>query len=605
MNEAPNGKNRRKEKKRRRTNHKPAEDAILPASQASSQGNIPTQSQNTFMTEQVGNKLPPIIIHKEYAGNMTILDREFKAKYNSNFQLVCTLVRAGVSVQVTTRQDFVNLLKLLTEKNVPHHILKEPGKVFSIVIRGVPSDVEAGTVAEALLAKGYEPLKVTNIISSSGYPYPIYAVDLPDTAQNKTIYNLRGLCCYAVRVENRRATPIQCRNCQKFLHKSNVCRAPPCCRICAGEHPARECELQPDEPRCCANCYGEHPADSKSCRFRHAAMQATSSLQGGQNPANCRPTTPTQTSRRPTTPTQPSHRPTQTQNVPQRPTKQTSPEVQYSTVVTRAEIHAEASPPQPTCSREQQRLQMQQQQKPKEQDTRVTQNTLLNPTRGERSHALEELRRLERESNLRERSELELIARGSSNQQLVQRPSSPKSPRRRRDSGGRRKQTRANSTDTLTEVQQLKEQISNLQTELQRQQQTLRRQTQQIAESQAKLNTDAKRLREERRLFENEKRKHSQHSQDSDTDNNKHRHHRREKRHSRRDRENNFSERAENVAYSLRHMDPYPGIPRLMNAFHEGYTRLRNDPNWHTLAEVLMSMIGHLIGSYDHTYPMY
>ena len=106
------------------------------------------------MTDQVENKLPPIIIHKEYAGNMTILVREFKARYNSNFQLVCTLVRAGVSVQVTTRQDFAYLLNLLTDKNVSHHILKEPGKVFSIVIRGVPSDVEACTVTEALLAKG-------------------------------------------------------------------------------------------------------------------------------------------------------------------------------------------------------------------------------------------------------------------------------------------------------------------------------------------------------------------------------------------------------------------------------------------------------------------
>ena len=118
--------------------------------------------------------------------------------------------------------------------------------------------------------------------------------------------------------------------------------------------------------------------------------------------------------------TQPSRRPTQHLHSPlagqhlhrisHKGEHNKPPDIQYSTIVTGAEVHAEASPPQSSCSREQQRLQTQPQQKPKVQDTHATENTLPNSTRSERGHVLEELRRLERENNLWEQSELELIA---------------------------------------------------------------------------------------------------------------------------------------------------------------------------------------------------
>lgn len=316
-------------------------------------------------------------------------------------------------------------------------------------------------------------------------------------------------------------------------------------------------------------------------------MQATNSQQVNHTHNTRRPATPPQNV-------------TQTRTVTQSQTRDnTTVRQRYSTVLSRTEEHSQTITPQQTCPQEQQMLPTQQQQNPERQ---TTHNIAPKPTQGERSRALEELRRLERETNLRERSALEQIAIGNSNQQLVPRPSSPKSPRRRRGSGGRGTNTVQNH---MQEVQQLKEQVSKLQTELQQQQQTLRRQQEQLKESQAKLTAETKQLREERLKFENEKRRHSQHSQtsqDSDTDTYNHRPHRSARRYSRLDHEFNFGERAENVAYALRHKSSIPVIPRLLNAFYEAYTRLRADPEWHTLPEVLMSIIGHLIGSYDHTY---
>ena len=190
--------------------------------------------------------------------------------------MVCRLVRDGTAIHLTRRVDFTNLVKFFTEKRVPFHILSDNGRTLKIVLRGVPSELGENEVAEAIKAEGYEPLMVSNIKGRDGLPYPLYLVTLPDNAQSKSICHLRGLCQYVVRVEDQRGKPvIQCRNCQKFLHKSNECNAPPCCRLCAGEHPARECRLTRNEPRYCANCHGEHPADSIVCSFRRTAINIT------------------------------------------------------------------------------------------------------------------------------------------------------------------------------------------------------------------------------------------------------------------------------------------------------------------------------------------
>lgn len=422
----------------------------------------------------------------------------------------------------------------------------------------------------------------------------MFAVDLPDTAQSQNIFNLRGLCCYAIRVEKLRSTsPPQCRNCQKFLHKSNECRAPPCCRLCAGEHPARECRLSPKEPRCCANCYGEHPADSKNCKFWRAAMQANSQRESQTQRAQTH--SPAQVPQAHKGQTRSNTR--QAQATPPKPRgntqPQSSPDAPYSTIVTRALVHAEASPPpRPQPQEQQQQLPKQQQQRPVEQATRTT-----NTSQNERDRALEELRRRQRESQeLQHREYVQSVRNRELQDQVNQTAEPPKSPRRRRSSG-------KTLTKQQTELQLLKEQVKKQQLDLQKQQQTLAKQQKQLAERQAQLTAEAKQLRERQLRYENEKRRQRHNPDTVNTQTQDQTHHRGDAGRPQYDCELMFSRRAENVTHTLRHMEPSLFVPRLLNALYEAYRRLYADPRWHTLPEVILILIGHLIGSYDHTYP--
>ena len=137
------------------------------------------------------DKIWPIVIKRQYMGNMAQLNAEFKANHQP-YSLFCPLVTTRTSIH--PQNDYKNLIKFLEEKQVPFHILPENGKVLNLVIRGIPNEVDEQMVHEALQAKGFEPLKTNNVKSNTGHPYPMFAVTISDSVQNRSIYNLSGLC---------------------------------------------------------------------------------------------------------------------------------------------------------------------------------------------------------------------------------------------------------------------------------------------------------------------------------------------------------------------------------------------------------------------------
>ena len=574
---------------RRRTRKRQAKlrssqlDAITPAAtiqNVTPSGNTPLQHQvhntertptppttNTYMTDVVNGVIPAIVINKGFQGNLAPLNREFTTKFTPH-AMVCRLVRDGTAVHLSRRVDYNNLLKFFNEKRVPFHILADNGKTLKIVIRGVPSDLGETEVAEALKAEGYEPLMVNNIKGRNGHPYPMYLITLPDNVQNKSIYQLRGLCHYVVRVENQRGKPpVQCRNCQKFLHKSNECNAPPCCRLCAGEHPAWECGLTRNEPRCCANCYGEHPADSIVCSFRRAAINATEKqmrLQERNQPpihttnVNPRPHTPPirnnqhqQTTQRTRTPP--------AQNTQQQQTTLTSPGPDYSTVVARASVHAPSAHTQ---------------------NTQPNQNTRTTGVTETQEFARNELRRMQREIQQSEVRDLRREAMGTADRRKEPRSeNAPHSPRRRRESGNR--------SHIDKELQTLKRQIQEQQRQLQAQHKKLLEQQNQLTQWQAQLKAEAERLREKEQQLENGliTQNPQFHQQESD------------RWHPRLGYR--FSKRAGEAAKALRLANPEPIVPRLLDGFYEAHELLRRNPVMNTLPEAMMALLGHIVGAYE------
>ena len=591
---------RAKRKSKKKTKSKSPEHDIIahaPPTQSQNTGAIPkvagsTQHQhiqktsavtNTYMTEVVGkDQILPIVIKRTYAGNMAQLNAEFKAKYQP-YSLFCTLVRTGTSIQVSTRNDYKNLIRFLEEKNVPFHILPDNGKVLNIVIRGIPTEVGDRAVFEALQAKGIEPLKVSNLRGKNGFPYPMYSVTIPDSVQNRSIYDLSGLCDYVVRVENERTKgPTQCWNCQQFLHTSNYCRLPPRCRLCAGEHPARICGLTRDQPRRCANCHGNHPADSVACRFRRAAMQATT-LHNTHN-------TQAQTSTRPETP------PNRTsQRAVGQPTQ--SPRLDYSTIVTQALVHAPDIPDTPSPPK-QQRLPRQSQQPREHKDTQNTQ-----PLDALQRLARSELHRMERERQQAEHNDLQHpVADRDARRQESLSSVAPSSTCGRRHSGSKTSRPTGTITDKREQdMRKLKEQLKKQQLQLETQQRKLMQQQLQLTEWQARLTAETERLRERQLLFESELNRFTSNRTKAD----KGRHANRENIHSTRHTENRHSTRHTSLTYrfskeaglaanSLRQTDPNPNIPRLLNALYDSYEILRADPQYHTLPEMVMRFLATL-----------
>ena len=75
----------------------------------------------------------------------------------------------------------------------------------------------------------------------------------------------------------------QCRNCFRFGHAWQRCKAPPVCRLCAGPHNARHhectnCNITGSTcihiPKKCALCSGHHFASDRSCPQRTTLIQA-------------------------------------------------------------------------------------------------------------------------------------------------------------------------------------------------------------------------------------------------------------------------------------------------------------------------------------------
>ncbi|GIY56025.1 nucleic-acid-binding protein from transposon X-element [Caerostris extrusa] len=115
---------------------------------------------------------------------------------------------------------------------------------LKVVIRGLPNCTNKADIAVALDPENFKILNIAQLTSGrTKQPLPLVTVE-----------KYRG----------RNIVP-QCQRCYGFYRSSENCFLKVHCGVCAGDHPTKECKLQPDAERKCINCQGSHAAFYRGC----------------------------------------------------------------------------------------------------------------------------------------------------------------------------------------------------------------------------------------------------------------------------------------------------------------------------------------------------
>jgi hypothetical protein len=242
-------------------------------------------------------KIPPVIIHHHFEGDMTKINKEFHSKIQP-IGFTTYRIKSGIACQTSTFGDYVNLQKFLKENQVPFNLLRNAGaKPYKVVIKGIPPSAPPKVIQQELQAIG---MSVQNVIPMTAWrdkrPLSMHIIELDNIPQSQKIMQLNRLCYIKIAVEpyKNRAIPPQCARCQQFYHVAASCQAPPACGYCAGRHCSWECEtrFEPNFVPTCALCkIGEHSTRFRGCPFFQELMEKESRLYHNK-PSHFKPPAP-------------------------------------------------------------------------------------------------------------------------------------------------------------------------------------------------------------------------------------------------------------------------------------------------------------------------
>nr|CAH7720702.1 unnamed protein product [Callosobruchus chinensis] len=196
---------------------------------------------------------PPLYIHREEQWQEVTKKKRLSCKNPAK------LTRAGIKIQLDTKDEYRQARRTLEEQGVEHHTYSLPeDKPLSVVIRGIPRVSGEDEVKADLQEKGFHPIKVNRMTSRrSRKAIPLVKVDLPK--EEVEVYKVQDCCQMKVTVEalRRKTGPGQCYRCQQFGHSQLCCRGAVRCVRCAGAHRPSECQFQPVN-RQSAQTAGDH-----------------------------------------------------------------------------------------------------------------------------------------------------------------------------------------------------------------------------------------------------------------------------------------------------------------------------------------------------------
>lgn len=238
---------------------------------------IPTSNRFSALPQDVSSaSLPADVKEKEkrpppiYVTNVNNFQELLKAlvPVADGVEFKCKSSVDSVTVYASTSELYRKFINYLKTANATFHCFQLPEeKPFRVVLRGLHFSTPVLLIKDELNKLGFEVMNVTNILSRSKKPLPLFFLDLNPQSSHDDIYKITRLLFSVVNIEDVRQTRkvVQCTRCQKFNHTKAYCYHPPKCVKCAGDHLTIDCKKPRDSPATCALCKQQHTANYRGC----------------------------------------------------------------------------------------------------------------------------------------------------------------------------------------------------------------------------------------------------------------------------------------------------------------------------------------------------
>lgn len=191
---------------------------------------------------------------------------------------VNSLSSGAVSVRSSVLEDFRKIISVLEVHNFQYYLYRSAeAPPMKVVIKHLHKSIPSILVQEDLVEQGLPVLSVSQLRAHKDKrPLPMFLVTLDPTEKAAEIMDLKSVLFHRIKVEpyKKPNSPLQCHNCQRFHHVSNLCHADARCVKCGLSHKTASCIKTSDLPAKCANCGESHTASYRGCReFKRAAKK--------------------------------------------------------------------------------------------------------------------------------------------------------------------------------------------------------------------------------------------------------------------------------------------------------------------------------------------
>lgn len=249
-----------------------------------------TQNDNTNLDQSQTSSVPPVfisLVNKDFKSVCDIISTVSTSKKFST-----KLIHNQVKVMLENSDEYRMITKALLEANVEFHSFRDPSeKIFSVVLKDVPTSITEPEIGDELRAQSYPVLRVSRLFNKSKVPMPVVVVELQDGEKSKEILNLNKLFYSIIKVEIRQKSKLvtQCTRCQRKGHTKNYCNLAYRCVKCTEDppHATKDCKKKDRvNPAKCINCNGEHPANYRGCPYLKKPILRPRQKQSQTNPSS-------------------------------------------------------------------------------------------------------------------------------------------------------------------------------------------------------------------------------------------------------------------------------------------------------------------------------
>ena len=212
-------------------------------------------------------KLPPPIVVTGKLEDFSTFKKDVLSKFKPG-HVKLTSMAGKFKINTKDPAEHRLMLQALGEQKVPCFTNQEKGqKQISAIIKGLPKGIPPAEIVEDLQAQNITEASVRSIIKNNKETNA-YQVRLPNTQENKKIWNISTLCFHKITTEApyNKGFAI-CDRCLEYGHTAKYCHRPYRCRQCPGQHPYANCPMDTEKEKpFCQNCSKEgHRATYRGC----------------------------------------------------------------------------------------------------------------------------------------------------------------------------------------------------------------------------------------------------------------------------------------------------------------------------------------------------